>query len=114
MVVPQHIKDILLSAVGSPEGRDELVAFLENIPTLDADYEIVDLNEETDETIRAINILADRMEKENKDEFNSALTILSDKVDKLTEALKAVGEKLDAEDVTNLDQDYYSTIQSEL
>jgi len=51
---------------------------------------------------------------QNKKEFIDSINALSDKVDKLQAAVKAVGDKLDQEDVTNLDTDYRQTVNDNL
>jgi len=44
----------------------------------------------------------------------TSITILSSKIDKLTEALLELAKKLDQEDVINLDSDYLNTVNNEL
>ena len=44
----------------------------------------------------------------------ASVNIISVKLDKLTAALKTLAEKLDSEDVANLDSDYLGTVKNEL
>jgi hypothetical protein len=50
----------------------------------------------------------------SKEEFIESMTILSNNLAKAIDAIKAMSEKLDAENVTNLDKDYADVVNSKL
>jgi hypothetical protein len=50
----------------------------------------------------------------NKNETDNALSLINDKIEKLTLAIQALADKLDSEDVTNLDNNYRSTVDDEI
>jgi len=47
-----------------------------------------------------------------RDEYVQTITALSDKLDACIAALKAMADKVDAEDVTNLDTDYRAVVDA--
>ena len=47
-----------------------------------------------------------------RDEYVQTITALSDKLDACIAALKAMADKVDAEDVTNLDTDYRTVVDA--
>lgn len=57
---------------------------------------------------------ADHKDGCKQEDVIQAVNICAAKIDKLTVAIKALAAKLDAEDVTNLDKTYASSVQTVL
>jgi hypothetical protein len=62
----------------------------------------------------AISLLDGRVTAIETADFGSAINVIDNKADGAVAALQAVGDKLDAEDVTNLDTDYRATVDANL
>jgi polyribonucleotide nucleotidyltransferase len=62
----------------------------------------------------AANMFASHKDGCKQEELMQAVNICSSKIDKLVEAVKALAEKLDAEDVANLDTNYLTAVQQKL
>ena len=101
-----------LKAKASRQGLPEAVYFvLDNLSGAIAALEVkVEKMEKDIERNRDSNLEAN---KDCKD-LLSAICVTSDKVDATRDALKSHAAKMDAEDVTNLDTDYETTVVSSL
>jgi len=98
----EDIKVLMTKAEESLTLKD-LRPIFDKIETLVSKKDFMDLV--TDYSERVVNC-------PTNDEIVDSITILSQKVDALKDAMISLTQKIDSEDVTNLDTDYESTIDA--
>ena len=65
-------------------------------------------------TTQALNLFAQHKAECRQEELVLAVNICAEKIDKLLNTVKALANKLDAEDVTSLDKDYLTLVNTQL
>jgi len=115
--LPEAVEYALEETLPDINRLSDKIAALENKQNSDILQMLADkieAMEKKEDLLPIVNLLADKLAVLEQPEFCNEINNISLKLDASKEAIVAITQKLDGEDVTDLDTDYEATVNAKL